>query len=99
MAAGEALKHSVDGCVDDDLAFFSPWGFNVADIRTPVFLYHGHADLSVPISHGRWLASHIPSEYVTTHFEENDGHVSIIKHVEMMLDEVSAAVHGGKRSE
>jgi hypothetical protein len=96
MSTGEALKFGCDGCIDDHLAFFSPWGFDVADIRVPVFLYQGQADLSVHFSHGEWLASHIDPECVTKHFEMDDGHVSIMRHVETMLDELNGVVHGGK---
>jgi pimeloyl-ACP methyl ester carboxylesterase len=56
----EALKHGVDGWVDDDLAFVKPWGFDVADIAVPVRLVYGRADTLVPAAHGDWLAAHVP---------------------------------------
>lgn len=40
------------GAVLHDAALFGrPWGFNIADIETPTFWWHGDADNLVPISH------------------------------------------------
>ncbi|KAF2480196.1 Alpha/Beta hydrolase protein [Neohortaea acidophila] len=86
----EALKFSVDGMVDDDLAFREPWGFDVADIAVPVFLYHGTSDPYVPFTHAQWNASHLGR--VTTHFEEGGGHVSVIQDVDGMLREIIGAM-------
>lgn len=35
---------SHDGWLDDHLAFATPWGFELADIRIPVSLWHGSGD-------------------------------------------------------
>lgn len=43
----EALKRSSDGWVDDDLAFVKDWGFELNEIKKPVFLYQGSLDLMV----------------------------------------------------
>lgn len=56
----EALRNSADGWVDDVLAFCSPWGFEVSDIRIPVRLWHGGEDVFSPVSHTYWLAKRIP---------------------------------------
>jgi len=55
-----AFAPGVDGWVDDDLAGMRPWGFDVADIRVPVWLQYGTDDTLVPRAHGDWLASRIP---------------------------------------
>jgi pimeloyl-ACP methyl ester carboxylesterase len=56
----EALRDSADGWIDDALAFCAPWGFNLADIKVPVLLWHGGDDGFSPVAHARWLADQIP---------------------------------------
>jgi pimeloyl-ACP methyl ester carboxylesterase len=55
----EALAPGVEGWVDDDFAFLSPWGFDVGAIRVPVLIWQGEEDLMVPGAHGRWLHEHV----------------------------------------
>jgi len=77
MAANfaEALRTGVDGWVDDDLAFVAPWGFTLAEIAVPTFVWQGSEDLMVPFAHGQWLAAHVPG--ATAHLERGEGHLSI----------------------
>lgn len=56
----EALAASAYGWLDDCLAFTSPWGFDPADIRVPVLLWHGLKDTFSPVGHAHWLAARIP---------------------------------------
>ena len=57
----EALRHSAAGWIDDALAFCSPWGFDLSDIRVPVLLWHGEDDVFSPPAHARWMAKQIPT--------------------------------------
>jgi pimeloyl-ACP methyl ester carboxylesterase len=83
--------------MDDDFAFMKPWGFDVANIKCPVFLYQGSEDLMVPYGHGLWLGDHINQQYLTKHLEDGEGHISIfLGRVDGMLDEVLAAVEKSK---
>lgn len=74
-----ALRWSVGqgiwGWFDDDIAFTSPWGFDVREIARPVTVLQGAEDLMVPFAHGRWLASVIPG--VRAILAEGEGHLSI----------------------
>lgn len=56
----EALRTSPYGWIDDALALTGPWGFDPADIRTPVLLWHGVQDVFSPAAHSSWLAERIP---------------------------------------
>lgn len=87
----EALRVSVDGWLDDDLAFTTAWGFDLADLQVPAMVWQGDADLMVPASHGRWLADHVPG--ATTHLLPGEGHLSItLGHAEQMLAELGATL-------
>jgi pimeloyl-ACP methyl ester carboxylesterase len=57
-----ALTPGVEGWVDDDLAFTSPWGFDTAAIAVPLLVLQGENDVMVPPDHGRWLLAHLPAE-------------------------------------
>lgn len=83
------LATSVDGWLDDDLAFLTGWGFSLDDIAVPTSLWQGDEDLMVPLPHGRWLAAHVPG--VVAHLETGEGHISIwARLVDRMLDELLA---------
>lgn len=89
MASGfrEAIRTSVDGWLDDDLAFTRPWGFGFDEISVPVMLWQGSADLMVPFAHGEWLASRVPG--VSAHLEQGEGHLSVgLGALDRMLDEL-----------
>lgn len=72
-----ALAPGVDGWVDDDLAFDTGWGFDVAAIDRPVLLLHGDDDRFVPVSHGHWLAARIPG--VEARIDAADGHLTLLE--------------------
>ncbi|MFI6644151.1 alpha/beta fold hydrolase [Streptomyces sp. NPDC050504] len=61
----EGLRSSADGWVDDVMAFSTGWGFELADISAPVYLWHGEDDIFAPVQHTRWLAEHIPGSELT----------------------------------
>jgi pimeloyl-ACP methyl ester carboxylesterase len=85
----EALRAGVDGWVDDDLAFTTAWGFDLDELRRPVSLWQGSADLMVPYSHGRWLAARLHGASV--HLLDGEGHLSIgLGAIDEMLDELVA---------
>jgi pimeloyl-ACP methyl ester carboxylesterase len=69
----EAYRNGVWGWVDDDLAFITPWGFDVTEIRVPVEVRYGAKDVLVPAAHGEWLARHVPAAQVTV--EQEAGHL------------------------
>jgi pimeloyl-ACP methyl ester carboxylesterase len=93
MAANlaEGLRTGVDGWVDDDVAFVAAWGFALAEIAVPTFVWQGSEDLMVPFAHGQWLAAHVPG--ATAHLKHGEGHLSItVGALDRMLDELVATL-------
>ncbi len=72
---GLALRHGIDGWLDDDIAFFGDWGFDVAAIDRPVTIWQGRQDRFVPYAHGEWLAAHVSGAHAELH--EDEGHLSL----------------------
>jgi pimeloyl-ACP methyl ester carboxylesterase len=79
----ESLGEGVWGWVDDDLAFIKPWGFELEELRVPVEIRYGVADVLVPPGHGAWLAAHVPGAVATV--DEGGGHLLTPKqHLEQL---------------
>jgi pimeloyl-ACP methyl ester carboxylesterase len=79
----EALKDGADGWIDDVIALRANWRFDVKDIRVPVRLWHGVEDNFAPVSHGRWLANHIPGAELQ--LEVNAAHFAAMQVLPSML--------------
>ncbi|MFN8159358.1 MAG: alpha/beta hydrolase [Candidatus Nanopelagicales bacterium] len=60
----EQAVNGVGGSVDDTLAFVADWGFSLSSIRVPVLLTYGDDDTSLPVAHGRFLATAVPDALV-----------------------------------
>ena len=78
-----AIAQGVDGWVDDDIAFTTPWGFDVASCRVPVVLAYGRQDQLVPAAHGDWLAERVPG--ATVWVDDDTGHMGSDAQVERDL--------------
>lgn len=73
---GPEAGAGLEGLVDDEVAFVSPWGFDPADVVAPTLLLHGAADPVVPSAHARWLAARIPG--ADLRIPAGEGHVSVL---------------------
>ncbi|HYC03048.1 MAG TPA: alpha/beta hydrolase [Azospirillaceae bacterium] len=71
-----ALRHGVHGPLGDALVYGQPWGFDIADIRIPVAIWHGGADRTVPVAAAHAYAAGIPGARL--HIREGESHFSLI---------------------
>jgi len=85
----EGLRSSAKGPSSDARIYGQPWPFTLADIRTPVSVWHGTHDVQVPVTIGRHYAKYIPT--ARGHFPEEEGHVSIVtNYIEAIIGELRA---------
>lgn len=81
----ESVRGGAEGILHEMALYAAPWGFEPAEIQLPIQLWHGSADDTVPQSHGRWLARHLPN--CTAHYIEGEGHFSLpINHMEQIQE-------------
>jgi pimeloyl-ACP methyl ester carboxylesterase len=73
-----------DGMVDDDLAFTTPWGFDVGSIERSVLLVQGGLDRVIPPAHADWLLRHCPRAELW--LRPHDGHISVLDASPLALD-------------
>jgi pimeloyl-ACP methyl ester carboxylesterase len=72
------------GEIDDDVAYVSPWGFDLTNIQTPVLLYQGDLDRVVPASHAAWQHAQLPNSELRE--RPGDGHISVLAALPDALD-------------
>ncbi|MDX6237305.1 MAG: hypothetical protein QOG10_2120, partial [Kribbellaceae bacterium] len=84
-----AVSRGYDGWRDDDLAFLTDWGIDVASIRVPVSIWQGDQDRMVPRGHGRWLGEHVPG--ATTQLVPGEGHLSLINNIDSIVSQLAKA--------
>jgi pimeloyl-ACP methyl ester carboxylesterase len=72
---GEAMRQGVQGVARDMQLIAQPWGFDLAQVQTPVLLWHGEQDRNVPVAHGRHLLNSLPNCRAT--FYPHEAHLSL----------------------
>lgn len=68
----EVYRQGGRGMYDEALVLARPWGFQLGDIRVPVYVWHGEEDDTVPVAMGRYLARSITTAAAT--FDRRAGH-------------------------
>ena len=68
-----ASKHQMQAMLHDTVVFGRDWGFELAEINTPVYLLYGDADNIVPLRHGEHMAQRLPNAELRV--REGEGHL------------------------
>ncbi|MFI0433157.1 MAG: alpha/beta fold hydrolase [Candidatus Nanopelagicales bacterium] len=76
----------------DAVLFSRWWGFDVADIETPVFLWHGDDDLVIPLAHGERMAALIPNSRLSV--VPGQGHLAMLDAAEEAIEMILAEREG-----
>ena len=86
MASGaESMRHGIHGIAWDTHICARPWDFRLEEIRFPVRLLHGEADLNVPVGIARKVRAAIPGCQAT--FYPGEGHFStVINHFDEAMN-------------
>ncbi|GAB4164201.1 MAG: alpha/beta hydrolase [Geothermobacteraceae bacterium] len=83
----EAFAGGGAGPVQDLLLLGGPLDFDLRGVTTPVTLWYGDADRTVPLEHGRWLADHLPDARLQVC--EGEGHFSLpVRQADSILREL-----------
>ncbi len=81
---GLASAAGPDGIIDDDVAYATPWGFDVETILTPILLVHGGQDRVVPPAHSDWLLRQCRDAELWV--RPHDGHISVLNACPVAMD-------------
>ena len=72
----ETFAQGPAGAQVDSALVASAWGFDPADVRVPVHMWHGDTDENVPIEMARHLAERVPGAELTV--VAGEGHLSLV---------------------
>jgi pimeloyl-ACP methyl ester carboxylesterase len=59
-ASYEAFRSGTAGVIAEHRLLARDWGFDLGDVRAPVWLWHGETDSSSPLAMAHWLAAALP---------------------------------------
>ncbi len=83
----ETYRHGTEGAAHEIQLSLKPWGFNIADIKCPVTIWHGGLDNQAPAKHAEVYAKLIPNAKLT--FFQQEGHISILTN---KFEEISRSI-------
>lgn len=76
--SAELYRQGGRGMYDEALVLARRWGFDLADLSVPVYIWHGVGDDVIPLSMARYLARSIPGARVKLYAD--DGHHLLYRH-------------------
>lgn len=91
----EAVVGGGKGIASDMKILWQPWGFQLEDIQTKVYLFHGEADNLAPVRLAHYLADHLPNCEAVFYPEE--GHTDpLTRHIDEIIEKVVQATSTSK---
>ena len=85
----EALRHGVEGCGWDNVAWIGAWDIDPTTVECPVVLWYGTEDRMAPQIHARWYEANLPDARLT--MLEGEGHLLHFAHLAEILGELTQA--------
>ncbi len=82
----EAFRQGHQGAALDGVLLGRPWGFDLGEIKVPVYLWQGEADVLVTPAMGRYQAEQIPN--CRAQFFPGEGHLLVVDRIAEILDEL-----------
>ena len=73
----EGLRQGYQGVAQDDILVNRDWGFDPRHIKLRIDIWHGDADVTVPVHAGKFLHDALPHSRVV--FLPGEGHFFILK--------------------
>jgi pimeloyl-ACP methyl ester carboxylesterase len=89
----EAFRQGTEGPAWEGWLLARPWGFSLAEVGAPVYLWQGEADVVVTAAMGRYMAGEIP--HCEGRFLEGEGHLLWLARWEEVLAVVALGGCGG----
>jgi pimeloyl-ACP methyl ester carboxylesterase len=87
----EAYRNGSGGVVDDQVLVTRPWGFDLEEVQTPVSLWHGTEDQTVPSRVAVAVAQSLRQGRLN--LQHGEGHVSLlVNHGDRILASLAAEV-------
>ncbi len=82
----EGFSQGYEAVAEDDILINREWGFNLEHIKPRIDIWHGDADVNVPIHAGEYLAAKIPHH--RAYFLQNKGHFFVLNQWDAILKEL-----------
>lgn len=82
----ETFKQGFKAAALDLKLYTENWGFDLKNIKVPVYLWYGDLDKSVSVNAGKYFASQIPNSELIIY--PNEGHYLQVNHAEEILRKI-----------
>jgi len=92
LSVRDSFRQGIAGSLREAAILAGPWGFRVEDIRARVELWHGSADVNVPIALAEHVSQRVPN--CTLHYLEGVGHAAGHVAAEDVMATVTRAAAG-----